>query len=88
MFGSPKSFKPAPVPAEHYIYFRGGVLDLGRLSMRGVDLEMLNKDGDKLFDFSMRDVFTQAMGGYLKNTPAHGLVAYVATFRDNESALK
>ena len=86
VFGVIKPFTPAPVPAEHYIYFRGGVMAFGRLSMQGVDLEMLNKDGDNEFEFSIQNIFRQVLAGYLKNLPDHGLVGYIASYRDPDTA--
>ncbi len=83
VFGKPEPFAPAPVPAQHYIYLRGGVLDFGRLSMHGVDLELLNKEADQTFELSLQNVFLQALPGYMKNLPDHGLVAYLGTYTDH-----
>jgi hypothetical protein len=86
IFGVVRPFTPAPIPAEHYLYFRGGVMAFGRLSMQGVDLELLNKDGDKEFEFSIQNIFRQVLPGYLKNLPDHGLVGYIASYHDPDSA--
>ncbi len=80
VFGNPRPFAPAPVPAQRYIYFRGGVLQCGRMMMQGVDLELLNKDQDKPLNFSFEHNFEQVLPGYLKNTPNHGMVAYIASY--------
>ena len=85
IYGNPKPFAPAPLPAEHYIYFRGGIMQFGRLTMQGVDLELLNKRADESFELSLRDLFRQSLPGYLKNMPDRGLVAYVQSFRDSET---
>ena len=82
VFGEPKPFAPAPVPAARYIYFRGGVMRCGRMTMQGVDLELLNKDEGKPLTFSIEHNFAQTLPGYLKNTPTHGLVAYIASYTD------
>ena len=86
IFGVVKPFAPAPVPAEHYIYFRGGALAFGRLSMQGVDLELLDKDADKEFEFSLQNVFQQILPGYLKPQADHGMVGYIESYRDSEEA--
>ena len=83
VFGVVKPFAPAPIPAEHYLYFRGGVMAFGRLSMQGVDLEMLNKDADKEFEFSLQNVFLQVLAGYMKSLPDHGLVGYIESYHDS-----
>lgn len=86
VFGDPRPFAPAPVPAEHYIYFRGGVMQCGRMIMQGVDLELLNKDEDRPLNFSFEHNFEEALPGYLKNTPTHGMVAYIASYPVVENA--
>ncbi len=87
VYGNPKPFAPAPMPAEHYVYFRGGVMQFGRLTMQGVDLELLNCVADESFELSLRDLFQQALPGYLKNLPDRGMVAYVQSFHDPEKNL-
>lgn len=85
IYGDPKPFAPAPMPAEHYIYFRGGIMQFGRLTMQGVDLELLNQSADESFELSLRDLFRQSLPGYLKNMPDRGLVAYVQSFQDADA---
>ena len=85
VYGDPRPFAPAPMPAEHYIYFRGGIMQFGRLTMQGVDLELLNKNADESFELSLRDLFRQSLPGYLKNMPDRGLVAYVQSFQDADT---
>jgi hypothetical protein len=80
VLGTPKPFFPAPVPAEHYLYFRGGVLQFGRLTMQGVDLELVNKEEGQPLNFSADHLFAEVLPGYLKNLPNHGIVAYIASY--------
>jgi hypothetical protein len=82
IFGTPRAFAPAPLPAEHYIYFRGGVMQCGRMTMQGVDLELLNKDAGKPLTFSIEHVYEETLSGYLKNLPNHGMVAYISSYQE------
>ena len=88
VFGEPKLFAPAPIPAERYIYFRGGVMQCGRMIMQGVDLELLNKEEGQPLTFSVEHVFTEALSGYFKNRPNHGIVAYIASYPEGLKASK
>ena len=74
VFGDPKPFAPAPLPSDHYIYFRGGVMQCGRMTMQGVDLELVNKDEGEPLIFSIDHNFEQILPGRLKVTPTHGMV--------------
>jgi hypothetical protein len=86
VLGTPRPFAPAPVPAEHYLYFRGGVLQFGRLTMQGVDLELLNKEEGQPLNFSVEHLFVEALPGYFKNLPNHGIVAYIASYAPSATA--
>ena len=88
VFGDPRPFAPAPVPAEHYIFFRGGAMQCGRMTMQGVDLELLNKDEGKPLTFSIEHNFAQVLPGHLQATPTHGMVAYIASYSDLVAAGK
>jgi hypothetical protein len=85
IFGTPRTFAPAPVPAEHYIYFRGGVMQCGRMTMQGVDLELLNKDAGKPLTFSIEHIYEETLSGYLKNLPNHGMVGYISSYQESAS---
>ena len=80
IFGDPQPFAPAPQPSEHYIYFRGGVMQCGRMTMQGVDLELVNKDEGEPLIFSIDHNFEQLLPGRLRVTPTHGMVAYIASY--------
>ena len=61
-------------------------MQFGRLTMLGVDLELLNKEEGELLNFSMDHVFAEALAGYLKPTSKHGMVAYIARYAPVESS--
>jgi len=69
-----------PYRAQSYIYHRGGVLRFGKLTMTDSDLEIVNLSRRSPFDFSLPEYNRQLVAGYSKNTPTHGLIAFMADF--------
>ncbi|QNI34364.1 hypothetical protein H7849_10970 [Alloacidobacterium dinghuense] len=81
IFGQPNPvLKPVPVAADGYVYFRGGTVVFGKLTMKDVDLEIVNKDKTALFNFSLDHYREQLEAGYSKSLPNLGLVVYVADY--------
>jgi len=81
VFGQPDpAFKPAPVTADRFVYFRGGTMAFGKLTMKDVDLELVDKDKTDVFDFSLDYYRAQLEAGYSKWMPNLGLVVYVADY--------
>jgi hypothetical protein len=81
VFGKPDApFKPIPVPSDRFIYFRGGTVAFGKLTMKDVDLELTDKDETRIFDFSLDHYHQQLEAGYSKSLPNLGLVVYTADY--------
>jgi len=81
VFGQPNPvLKPVPVAADRYVYFQGGTVAFGKLTMKDVDLEMVDKDKTDVFDFSLEHYREQVNAGYSKSLPNLGLVVYVADY--------
>lgn len=81
IFGDPNPvLKPVPVTADRYVYFQGGSLAYGKLTMKDVDLEMVDKDKTEVFDFSIDHYREQLQAGYSKSLPNLGVVIYVADY--------
>jgi hypothetical protein len=84
-FGSavPRS---APAPADpgvkNYMYYRGGTLRFGKLTMADTDLLLVDADQKDPFDFSPERYNDQLVAGYSKNTRAHGLIVYMPDLND------
>jgi hypothetical protein len=74
------ALKPPPEAAKNYIYFRGGRMKFGKLTMDDVDLELVDKDPSNEFDFSLDHYYQQLQAGYSKMTPGQGLVVYVPDY--------
>jgi len=80
-FGS-KNTKALALPykARNYIYYRGGVLRFGKLTMTDADLEIVDQSPSTPFDFSLPDYNRQLVAGYSKNTPTNGLIVFMPDF--------
>ncbi len=66
--------------AVNYMYFRGGGLRFGKLTMTDTDLEILDDNPADPFDFSLDDYNAQLVAGYNKNTEVHGLIVHMPDF--------
>ena len=87
-FGSPKA--PAIVPpvkgVTNYMYYRGGVLRFGKLTMNDVDLLLMDEDPSDPFDFSPEKYNDQLIAGYSKSTAQKGLVVHMPDANDAKKA--
>ena len=73
--------KPAP-SARNYIYFGGGDIRFGKLTMSDADLQLIDADPRDPFDFFPAHYNVQLVAGYSKNTPAKGLKTYMPDYGD------
>jgi hypothetical protein len=79
--GRPRALSPPAVSPNH-IYWRGGDLKFGKLTMANTDLELIDMDPKDPFDFSVRRWNDQLVAGYSKNTAGRGLKAHMPDFND------
>ena len=73
---------PPREKGENYMFFRGGVLRFGKLTMNGADLEIVDADPGDPFDFFLDQYNKQLVAGFDKNTPDHGLIVTMPDFSD------
>src|SRR4051812_25470024 len=76
--------KPLTVPdskAPNYMFFRGGVLRFGKLTMHDTDLMIVDAEPEDPFDFFLEQYNAQLVAGYEKNTPDHGLIVFMPDYR-------
>jgi hypothetical protein len=66
----------------NYIWFRGGTIRFGKLTMSETDLKLIDSDPKDPFDFYSARYNQQLVAGYSKNTPDHALRNYMAEFND------
>jgi hypothetical protein len=86
-FGDPGSGRPARLvssspSARNYVYFAGGSITSGKLTMRDSDLQLIDMDPRDPFEFFPARYTMQLVAGYSKNTPAGGLKTYMPDFTD------
>jgi hypothetical protein len=81
VFGPPDVKIPQPpTAAANFLYFRGGRMKFGKITMDDVDLELVDKDTGAGFDFSLDHYAEQLEGGYSKSLPSGGLVAFMPDY--------
>jgi hypothetical protein len=77
--GAPHHLSP-PATARNFIYWRGGSLAFGKLTMTATDLELVDSDPKDPFDFSVEHWSDQLVAGYSKTTAARGLKAHMPDY--------
>ena len=83
-FGTP-SKRPLTPPNgrfANYMYYRGGTLRFGKLTMVDTDMLLVDADQRDPFDFSPAEYNDQLVAGYSKNTRSHGLIVYMPDLAD------
>lgn len=85
-FGDGKT-RPAPLKlpaptARNYVYFGGGTITFGKLTMHDADLQLIDADPKDPFDFYPGRYSSQLVAGYSKNTSDKGLKTYMPDFDD------
>jgi hypothetical protein len=61
----------------NYMYFRGGELRFGKLTMTDADLALIDQDPKDPFEFDLDHYNDQLVAGYSKNTLNHGLKTFM-----------
>jgi uncharacterized protein YpmS len=83
-----QTFGPGTLPSlklpdrriRNYMYYRGGTLRFGKLTMADADLALIDANPGDAFDFFQDHYERQLVAGYSKNTPAHGLKVYMPDY--------
>jgi hypothetical protein len=86
-FGTPvkRPLTPANGRFANYMYYRGGTLRFGKLTMVDTDMVLVDMDQKDPFDFSPEEYNAQLVAGYSKNTRSHGLIVYMPDLSDLRS---
>jgi len=69
-----------PCPASNYMYFRGGTLRFGKLTMVDADLQIIDANPEDPFYFYLDRYNQQLVGGYSRSTPSYGLIVFMPDF--------
>lgn len=75
--------RPATLPlptARNYIYFYGGAIKFGKLTMTSADLQLIDADPSTPFDFSPPHYEKQLVAGYSRNTERKGLQVFMPDY--------
>jgi hypothetical protein len=67
--------------ATNYMFYRGGVLRFGKLTMHDTDLLIVDAVPEDPFDFFLDQYNAQLVAGYSKNTPDHGLITVMQDWK-------
>jgi hypothetical protein len=67
--------------AENYMFYRGGTLRFGKLTMHDTDLLIKDPEPQDPFDFFLDQYNAQLVAGYSKNTPDHGLITVMQDWK-------
>jgi hypothetical protein len=76
------SLKP-PVKADHYMFYRGGELSFGKMTMHGADLQIIDADPKDPFNFYLAKYNQQLVAGYSRSMPDKGLVVFMPDFEQS-----
>lgn len=79
--GHPARLTPSR-PRANYVYFSGGRITFGKLTMTRSDLQLIDLDPRDAFDFFPARYSRQLIAGYSKNTPRGGLETYMPDYGD------
>jgi hypothetical protein len=78
--GGPRQLIPYDRGAPNYMYFRGGTIRFGKLTMANADMQIVDSHPKGAFDFSIDHYNQQLVAGYSKNTPRYGLVVFMPDY--------
>ena len=81
---SPHEKLQPPEPVRNYMYYRGGTLQFGKLTMSDADMQLIDADPRDPFDLFPAQYLKQLVAGYSKTTPSSGLKVYMPDY--NEAA--
>ena len=80
IFGTEKPGAAKKPSGGNYMWYRGGVLQFGKLTMHDTDLRLIDADPRDPFDFSPEHYNDQLVAGYSKNTASGGLLVYMPDY--------
>jgi hypothetical protein len=81
VFGPGKAAALRPPDAgANYMYYRGGILKFGKLTMTDADMQLIDQNPADPFDFFQERYKDQLVAGYSKNTPEQGLKVFMPDY--------
>jgi len=80
IFGTEKPGAAKKPSGGNYMWYRGGVLQFGKLTMHDTDLRLVDADPSDPFDFSPEHYNDHLVAGYSKNTASGGLIVHMPDY--------
>ena len=79
IFGGGKGHDLSPPfsKAKNYMFYKGGELSFGKITMHGADLQIIDADPKDPFDFFLAQYSRQLVAGYSRTLSDKGLVVYM-----------
>ena len=78
--GKPAHLTPPDPRARNFMYYHGGMLRFGKLTMSDAELQLIDADEHDVFDFYPQQYIKQLVAGYSKNTLSGGLKVYMPDY--------
>ena len=79
-----KEFTLPVADAPNYMYYNGGTVRFGKLTMTPTELEFIDAHPEDPFDFSLTHYYDQLIAGYTKTNANGALITYVPDYRQLE----
>jgi hypothetical protein len=79
-FGIERKLHPGKPSGANYMWYRGGVLRFGKLTMHDTDMRLIDADPTDPFDFFPDHYQDQLVAGYSKTTASGGLLVYMPDY--------
>jgi hypothetical protein len=78
--GKGEQLRPSDPDAANTMFFQGGDLRFGKLTMHGADLQLIDADPGDPFAYSLRNNLDQLVAGFSRTQPDDGLVVWVPDY--------
>ena len=82
--GAPKELTPPVADAPNYMYYHGGTVHFGKLTMAPAEIEFIDTHPENAFDFSLSHYYDQLIAGYTKTNANGAQISYVPDYRQIE----
>jgi hypothetical protein len=80
--GAALPLRPPDTLARYYLFYRGGVLRFGKLTMVDADLQIVDADPADPFEFYLANLNRQLVAGESHNQTDFGLVTVIPDWND------
>ena len=82
--GAPPALTPPVADAPNYMYYHGGTVRFGKLTMVPTEIEFIDAHPEDAFDFSLVHYYDQLIAGYTKTNANRAEISYVPDYHQPE----